>query len=272
MCPIHPIGSIGKVTHHFVSLAKEPFPEREQGETPRKTEQTANVDHQVSIDASVKDGVRKNMKVKQPPTADIDCRMGVLINGIRCPVYPEGKTDHDCQIQFQVTRYLANEIANIVEATTESVANEVISQLMKAHIHFHQGDFEAAQELVSGLTIPLILPNSKAFEILERIYREVNDRAPGDLESSLKLALLYQSVGRFVEAERVLRQAGTRPGLIPYLCEVLMLRGIVERRMDPVREAVKKMAELSSSQEKQVYQDLATQLDRFLLTYRFLAK
>ena len=143
-------------------------------------------------------------------------------------------------------------------------------KLMQAHIQFHQGEFEAVEQVILTQTYPLILPSTPAYEVLEKIYREVIDRAPGDLEASLRLALLYQSAGRFAEAEGVLRQAGSLPGLIPYLCDILVLRGMVERRMGPVREAVKKMAELAQAQPRESYTALAKHLDRFLLTYRFL--
>ena len=143
---------------------------------------------------------------------------------------------------------------------------------MKAHVQFHQGEFEAVEQIILAQQYPLILPSTPAYGALENIYRDVIDRAPGDLEASLRLALLYQATGRFAEAEGVLRQAGSLPGLIPYLCDILVLRGIVERRMGPVREAVKKMAELAQAQPRDSYNSLAKQLDRFLLTYRFLGE
>jgi|GEM_PF-1037280 len=173
-------------------------------------------------------------------------------------------------INFLEGEYL--DLLSLMRALPKDSEFEPSWRLMKAHVQFHQGEFDEVERFVSNQTFPLILPSTKTFDILEKIYREVNDRAPGDLESSLKLALLYQSVGRFAEAERVLRQAGSQPGLIPYLCDILVLRGMVERRMSPVREAVKKMTELAQSQPKPVYNSLAKQLDRFLLTYRFLTE
>ena len=144
--------------------------------------------------------------------------------------------------------------------------------LIKFHLFFHQGNFSKLQNEVKQLSQPIRIPKNRIIQELIKLYRAVMLSAPGDFEASLRYGILLQITGRFKEAETIFSESGQYVGLVPYICESLLARGMTERRMQPVGNAVKRMSEFSAAQMKDKWVRLAKDLDRYLLTTRFLAQ
>lgn len=144
--------------------------------------------------------------------------------------------------------------------------------LIRLHIYYHQGNFAMAKSQINNLSQPLKIPRNRIVNQLKKIYAQVIDKAPGDLEASLRYGLLLQVTGQFNQAEKIFKQVGSNKGMTPFICESLTVRGILERRFTPMREAVKIMSDFASSESKEKWLKLAKDLDKYLLDSRFLAQ
>lgn len=144
--------------------------------------------------------------------------------------------------------------------------------LIRFHIYFHQGNFAMAKSQINNLSQPLRIPRNRIVNELIDIYSQVITKAPGDLQASLRYGLLLQVTGQFNQAEKIFKQVASNRGMIPYICESLTVRGILERRFTPMREAVKKMSDFSALESKEKWLKLAKDLDSYLVGSRFLAQ
>jgi hypothetical protein len=144
--------------------------------------------------------------------------------------------------------------------------------LIRSHIFFQRGDFNSAKVILEQLPKKLSFPKNRIYFAIMDMHKGVMRYSKKEFESGFKLGLLYHITGRFDESEQIWRAAGSFNGLIPYVCESLVFKGLRERRITPVKEAVKSMFELIHVQKKDKYERLAKQLDKFLLEYRFLAQ
>ena len=145
-------------------------------------------------------------------------------------------------------------------------------KLIQAHLQFHQGEFQGARNLWEGLAREIQFPDNRTYKTLVEIYTQVVEQAPGDLEPALRLGLLHHLGGRFEDSVKALRGVGAYPGLVPYICEPLILKGLVERRREPVKKAVKLMRDFVEVRDEEQWLSLAKSMDSFLLSYRFLAR
>ncbi|MCO4783051.1 MAG: hypothetical protein KC646_12070 [Candidatus Cloacimonetes bacterium] len=145
--------------------------------------------------------------------------------------------------------------------------------LLEAHTSFQQGYFQQAKLSVASLDSKTIsFPRNRVFLALEDIYTSVLRDVPNDFEASLKLGLLYTISAQFEKAEVHYRRAGQYKGLIPYLSEALVYKAIYEKRINPAKEALALMVKLSEVDKKEKWKKLARDLDKLVLSFRFLAQ